>query len=437
MVVLSNIASFYDGTSGDAKAVKKGMDLWIQDGKIHKVEPHQKATVQTDQLKVIDCSSYTVTPGMIDCHSHIVSLGIDGKGIDLMTTTQSLFFVEKILYTTLVDGGVTSARDVGGATHLMKRMVDAGVLIGPRLKVAICMLSTTGGHADFKSPDRCHSTAQRLWPEAPGRPSNVVDGPWECRKRVREIVACGADVIKICASPGVASPSDKLENRDFSAEEIAAICDEARGRGLEVIAHAHSANGIRMAIENGVADIQHISFMDQRLVEMAYAKGCAVTPTSWVMDVLPGRKEISPFVMDKVKQATAVHKQAVEFAAKGGLPILAGTDPVFPHMHGRNFLEISALISDGLSPTQAWFGATGLAAKKIGLADSGMLVPGMRADFLVAKGDVISKPALLETGLVEVVKDGVAYRGAIKEIPQRDFRTNLRSTLETMKPEYL
>jgi imidazolonepropionase-like amidohydrolase len=293
------------------------------------------------------------------------------------------------------------------------------------------MLSTTGGHADFRGPDRCHAELSRLWPAAPGRPSSIVDGPWEARKRVREIAACGADLIKICSSPGVASPSDSLEHRDFTGEEVAAITEEAGARGLRVAAHAHSRAGIELAIEHGVHDIQHISFMDEELVERAHAKGCTVTPTSWVMEELPNAHGLSPFVMEKVKQVAEVHQRAVQFAAQGGLKILAGTDPVLPRMHGRNFLEIAALVRDGLSPLTAWYGATGLAAQEIGQTDAGTLRSGQRADLLLCKGDVIDQPALLDEGaLCEVIKDGLGHRDGVPGIPQRGFRSTVSAALD-------
>jgi imidazolonepropionase-like amidohydrolase len=312
---------------------------------------------------------------------------------------------------------------------MMKRLVDTGVMIGPRLKIAICMLSSTGGHADFRGPDRCHGELSKLWPPGPGRPHSVVDGPWECRTRVREVVACGADLIKICASPGVASPSDKLEHQDFSPEEVEAICQEAGARGMRVAAHAHSQAGIELAIRSGVHDIQHISYMDERLVELADEKGCTVTPTSWVIYELQEAEGLSPFVMEKVKKVGEVHAQAVQFAASGGLPILMGTDPVLPGMHGRNYMELAALIREGLSPLRTWHGSTGLAAAEICVDDTGTLEPGRRADLLVATEDVIEDPAAMDRGgLLEVIKDGVGYRRGLPGLPQRDFVSTVRDT---------
>ncbi len=426
MLILSNIKKLYDGSSAEKTAVKSGVDVFVDRGLIKDVKPHdQNLSVGTGHT-LVDCSTFTVTPGLVDCHNHVTILGMSGADMDLMNGQGHLLWVEKILHKTLVDGGVTTTRDIGGATHYMKRMVEEGVIIGPRLKVAIAMLSSTGGHADFRGPDRCHAELSRLWPEAQGRPSSIVDGPWECRKRVREIAASGADLIKICASPGVASPGDALEHREFTGEEIAAICDEAAGRGLRVAAHAHSVSGISLAIKHGVHDLQHISFMEERQVDEAHKRGCTVTPTSWVMHALTESKDLSPFVMDKVKQCAEVHAKATSYAAKGGLKILGGTDPVLRGMHGKNYRELVHLIREGLSPLAAWYGMTGLAASEIGQADAGQIRAGLRADLLFCKADVIESPGQFDHGaLVEVMKDGTCYRGGIAALPQRSFRSSL------------
>lgn len=430
MIILSNIGALYDGTSATDGAVHRGVDLFLDGGLVHELKPHDPGLVVGDSHTHIDCSAYTVTPGLIDCHGHVTVLGLDSGSMDTMLTGESLLWVEKILHTTLVDGGVTTLRDVGGATDLHKRLVDNGTILGPRLKISIAMLSTTGGHADFRGVDRCHGELSRLWPEAPGRPSSIVDGPWECRKRVRELAACGADLIKICSSPGVASPSDHLECRDFSPEEVEAIVDEAHARGLQVAAHAHSRRGIELAIRSGVHDIQHISFMDEELVDLASERNCVVTPTSWVMAELQTADGLSDFVMDKVKKVAEVHAEATRYAAKGGLPILMGTDPVLPGMHGTNGLEIDALIKEGLHHLAAWHGTTGLAALHIGTPDTGTLVAGQRADLLVCSEDVIANPAKLASGaLIEVIKDGEAYRNGLPALPQRRYETDLRDRL--------
>ncbi|MDX2347505.1 MAG: amidohydrolase family protein [Nitrospirota bacterium] len=430
MIILSNIHKLYDGTSATINAIHERMDLWIDEGLIKALQPHNPTHPQGSEVQRVDCSAYTVTPGLIDCHGHVTLWGVGKENLDRMNSLEAPFWAERILYRTLVDGGVTTLRDVGGATQVLKRLVEQGVLLGPRLQLAICMLSTTGGHADFRGPDRCCGELSRLWPAGPGRPSSIVDGPWECRKRVREIAACGGDLVKICASPGVISPTDHLEHRDFTLEEMEAICDEAAGRGMYVAAHAHSQSGIRLAIESGVKDLQHISFMNEELAELAYAKGCTVTPTSWVGQRLLQSGEFNEFITSKVQAVSESHARAVKVAHASGLKILAGTDPVLSNMHGRNYMELVALIQEGVPPLAAWFGGTGLAAEQLGLTDTGTVREGRRADLLICQGDVIEDPARLDDGaLVEVLKDGWAYRNGLESIPQQTYGKAMNQAL--------
>lgn len=433
--VLENVSQLYTGKAGDKSALLSSVDVLVKDGRFAEIRAHTPGHYAN--LPKVACKGLTVTPGLIDCHGHITILGLSDEADEIMSGHGHLVYVEKILHLSLVEGGVTTMRDIGGATDLMKRLVNNGTLIGPRLKIAICMLSTTGGHADSRGPDRCHAEIQKRWGPMPGRPAMTVDGPWECRQRVREIIACGADLIKVCTSGGIASPSDKLTNREFTCEELEAIVDEAHNRGLRVAAHAHSEQGIEMAIKAGVHDLQHVSFLNERLTDMAHKCNCTVTPTSWVLQSLPTFPELSEFSREKSKIAYEAHQNAVKYAKKGGLKILAGSDPVLTGMHGRNFLEIHALIRDGLNPLEAWHSMTGLAAGEISQQDAGTIEVGQRADFLICEGDVLNKPEHLgHGGMLEVVKDGVGYRGHFKEVPQTTYRSNLQKLLEETTAYY-
>ena len=200
---------------------------------------------------------------------------------------------------------------------------------------------------------------------------------------------------------------------------------------MMVAAHAHSRHGIELAIDCGVHDIQHISFLNEALAEKAYAKGCTVTPTSWINYELPKVEGLSSFIAEKVQQVTASHAESVRIAQASGLNMITGTDPILPRMHGRNYMEMVSLIKDGLPPLAAWYSGTGLAAERIGQDDTGKLAPGYRADILFSRGDVIADPHMFEQGaLVEVVKDGVGYRGFLNEVPQKTFRSGVRDLLE-------
>jgi imidazolonepropionase-like amidohydrolase len=223
-----------------------------------------------------------------------------------------------------------------------------------------------------------------------------------------------------------------LEHRDFTLAELEAICDEAAGRGMYVAAHAHSQSGIRLAIQAGVKDIQHISFMNEELAEQAYVKGCTVTPTSWVGQRLAQSGGFSAFIRAKVQQVSESHARAVKTAQASGLKLLAGTDPVLPDMHGRNYMELVALIGEGVPPLAAWFGATGLAAEQLGQTDTGTLVEGKRADLLVCGENVVDDPSRFEEGaLLEVLKDGWGYRNGLPGIRQRTFKHSVDQALES------
>ena len=136
--------------------------------------------------------------------------------------------------------------------------------------------------------------------------------------------------------------------------------------------------------------------------------------------------------MEKVEQVARVHAEAVRIAQRSGLTLLAGTDSIFPHMHGRNYMEVVSLVKDGLTPLAAWYSGTGLAAERIEQRDTGKLLPGYRADLLLCTDDVIAAPHLLDEGvLAEVVKDGVGYRGYLNGLPQKTFRSGVRELLAT------
>ena len=152
MYILSNIKKLYDGTSASSSSLHQNIDVLVEDGMIKDVLPHKKDTGYRD-FAYVDCSDKFVTPGLVDCHAHITISGIGKQDIDLMNSQSGLLYVEKILYTTLVNGGVTTARDIGGATDFIKRMINDKMMIGPRLKIAIAMLSTTGGTLKVSSKE--------------------------------------------------------------------------------------------------------------------------------------------------------------------------------------------------------------------------------------------------------------------------------------------
>src|SRR6185369_1632805 len=112
MLVLSNLRVLYDGTSADTRALHRGVDVLVSDARIAGIHPH--ASVTRPDAHVVDCDGLVATPGLIDAHGHVTLHGVGATDLDRMNGPAGILEVEKILHATLVDGGVTTVRDVGG-----------------------------------------------------------------------------------------------------------------------------------------------------------------------------------------------------------------------------------------------------------------------------------------------------------------------------------
>ena len=223
----------------------------------------------------MDCSGGFVSPGFFDCHVHVT---LDAPSqMQIMETPFSLqFFMAAANLKKTLDTGITSVRDAGGADLGIKEAVSRGMIPGPRMQIAVIMLSQTGGHGD----DWCIAGAEApFMVPHPGRPDGRVDGPEEVRRRVREIIRAGADVIKVATTGGVLSPRDDPRHPHFRDDEIAEMTAEATAAGIHVMAHAQGAGGIKAALRNGVRSIEHGIFLDDEAIEMMLQRGAWLVPT--------------------------------------------------------------------------------------------------------------------------------------------------------------
>ena len=185
----------FDGTG----AAIEEADVAVVDGRIAEVG----AGLDGDEQ--IDVGGSTLLPGLFDTHVHVMIGHVDAWR--LMQEPFSYRFYDAIrnLDATL-RVGITTVRDAGGADLGVKRALEEGIVRGPRVQISITMLSQTGGHGDGWLPSGARA---EIFPEYPGAPDSIVDGPDECRRKVRELVRAGAEVIKIATSGGVLSPRDK------------------------------------------------------------------------------------------------------------------------------------------------------------------------------------------------------------------------------------
>lgn len=226
---------------------------------------------QLGDARVIDVHGRTVMPGLIDAHIHAYA---PQRNADRLPITMVAHWARKMLASCL-NRGFTTVRDTGGADHGLRRAVDAGWIEGPHLIYCGKALSQTGGHGDMREfgADGCPHHGYV------GHTTRVVDGVDDVRRVVRNELRLGAGFIKIMASGGGLSPTDEIEDAQFSDDEIGAAVDEAVRYRRYVTAHAHPDEVIRRCLELGVRCFEHGTMISEQTAARAAELGAAVVPT--------------------------------------------------------------------------------------------------------------------------------------------------------------
>jgi imidazolonepropionase-like amidohydrolase len=390
----------FDGTGSEVAAA----DVVISGGQIIDVG------MGLDGDEQVDMSGLTLLPGLFDCHVHVMVSGIDLVRRLQRPFSYQFFEAARNLAATL-DCGITTVRDAGGADLGVQRAVEDGLIDGPRLQIAISALSQTGGHGDGWLPSGVRTF---LLSPHPGRPAGLVDGPEEMRKRVREIIRAGANVIKVHTSGGVLSPRDSPKHAQFRPDELAALMAEAAAAGLPVMAHAQATDGIKNALRAGVRSIEHGIYLDEEAIDMMLRAGTWLVPTlvapHAVLSAASAGSQLPDGVADKARDVIAAHTDAFARAVAAGVKIAMGTDSgVGPH--GSNLDELPLMAAGGLTPAQVLTATTSSAAELLGLADqTGTIMPGKRADLVAVEGDAFDL-ASLRANIRAVYSAGRKVRG--------------------------
>ncbi|MDO8363781.1 MAG: amidohydrolase family protein [Actinomycetota bacterium] len=337
----------------------------------------------------LDATGHSVYPGFIDCHVHFMADGnLDPMAAVHTPFSLNFYLAAERMGRTLATG-VTSVREAGGSDLGVKTAQQRGLAAGPDMQIAISILSQTGGHGDTWQPCGAHMPGV-IGVEHPGKPHNIVDGPEEMRRKVRELVRAGADVIKVCTSGGVLSPRDDPRHGHFRDDELDVLVAEATAAGKWVMAHAQATDGIKSAVRAGIRSIEHGIYLDDEAIEMMLQHGTYLVPTliapMGVLEAAERGVNVPQYALDKTRMVIDVHRDSISRAIAAGVKVAMGTDSgVTPH--GQNLRELEQMVSCGLSPAQALVAATRTAAHLMDLADDrGSLEPGKRADLVIARG---------------------------------------------------
>lgn len=371
--------NIFDGTGQEPF---KG-DVVIEDSKLSEVGA--VATKPGDE--VVDVTGLTILPGLIDTHVHVGLTTIDLLEALNMPFSYQFFLTQKNLEKTL-DAGITTVRDAAGADLGIQKAVDDGLIDGPSLHIAIIALSQTGGHGDHWFPS---GNATEILIPHPGRPSGLIDGVDEARKRTRELLRAGANQIKVNTSGGVFSPRDDPRHAQFSDEELAAIVDEATRVGTYVMAHAHGAAGVKTAARAGVRSIEHGTYLDEEAIELMLDRDMWLVPTlgvsQFILDRIDAGDSIPSSIAEKARAQRDIGAESFVSAVEAGVRIAMGSDAAAAS-HGNNLIELRLMSQMGMRPHAVLEAATRSAAELLGIEDRvGTVAVGKQGDLVLVSGD--------------------------------------------------
>ena len=405
--VILRAARVIDGTG--AAAIANG-EVVVTDDRIVAVR-RQGAGDAPAGARVVDLGNATLLPGFIDAHVHIIGRNLEDPGSRDAAVRDypgmgAIIGVENARRTLM--NGFTSVRVVGSPNFddvALRTAIDGGYAVGPRMQVAGHAIGITGGHCDENGfrPGLMESDYRE----------GVADGVEQVRAAVRYQAKYGADAIKMCATGGVLSDGDAVGVPQYTQDEMNALVDEAKKLERPVAAHAHGAEGIRMAVRAGVSSIEHGSFLDDEGARMMAARGTFLVPTLSAGETVVGaadRGVLTGLRAQKARAAGAAMRHAIRIAVAAGVPIALGTDAGVGR-HGANGHEFTLMSQwGGMTPMQSIVAGTSNAARLLGWQDRvGTLAPGKLADIVAVAGDPLQNVQTLEAATF-VMKNGVIFK---------------------------
>ena len=380
--------------------------IYISDNKIMKI-------VSGYQLEkgasVIDLSGSFVLPGLIDSHVHLRMEFNPNIRLDAVTKRSG-----DTSYDALVNGrktlmaGFTSVQDVGGPEEIfaLRDAINAGKVVGPRIRASGRSVSPTGGHGD------AHGYRSEIL--ATMHSPTICDGVADCRRATRAAIKAGADVVKITATGGVLSNTAAGTEQQFFNDELEAIVETAKKMGRKVTAHAHGKTGIDSALKAGVKSIEHGTYLDVETAELFKKYDAVLVPTvlagMTVVDWAKNKNWLPPASKAKALVVGPKMKDMLRIAYENGVTIAFGTDTGVSK-HGENAREFGYMVEAGMSEMDAIKAATVTAANHIEMgAMIGSIEAGKYADIIAVDGNPLTNiEELYDVDFV--MKNGVVYKG--------------------------
>ena len=383
----------------------------ITDGRIVSLASGYQ-TPKDKAVRVIDLKDSYVLPGLIDSHVHLTSdtggIASQLEDVTLSPAAQGFNAWENGMKT--LNAGFTTVRNLGdgdGAVLALRDAINDGQVTGPRILDAGNSISGTSGHMDGSLGYR---DELREYFDAAG---NTCNGAEDCRRAVRLQIARGADVIKFASTGGVNSRIGAGLGAQMFSDEARAIVETAKLFGKKVSAHAHGADGIRLALEAGVDSIEHGTILDPETIDAFVASDAYYVPTlstvnGYIERLQANPDAYEPDVRAKIEWRIGITGKSLEILYAQGVRIAFGTDAGVSK-HGRNADEFELMVKFGMPPVEAIKAATVNAADLLGLtAEIGTLEPGKSADLIAVKGNPLKDVKVLKQVDFVMVRGDVA-----------------------------
>jgi len=417
-VLFANVR-IYNGSSAQLSAPK---NVLVTGNLIGSITPAAEQVAADNVLTRIDAEGRTLMPGLIDAHTHLMFATL--PQMDMLTSDIGYVNVAAVKAAReMLLRGFTSVRDLGGPVFGLKRGIDRGLAVGPRIWPSGAFISQTGGHGDFRLPNEL--------PAAPGAFSYservgaaaIADSADMVRLRAREQLALGASQIKLMAGGGISSSYDPLDVTQYTLEELRAAVMAAENWGTYVTVHAYTPQAVRQAIAAGVKCIDHGQLLDDATAREMAEKGIWWSLQPFMDD---GRSSFAAGTPNRRKQEQmwAGTDKAYQLAKKYGIKTAFGTDALFSSAaaasQGADLIKLQRWYSNAEILHMATAGNANLLALsglrspyigKLGVVEEGAL-----ADLLLVDGDPLLDLTLLarpETSLLMIMKDGVIYKNIL------------------------